>query len=87
MLIKRLEPAGIQVDIRPPLPILASAYPIADAQYSWINFGFRYGTGIQDLFHNLLTFVIAQREAIKLKNLAMRRKIYYDNRDNLNLMG
>jgi len=31
-LIERLEPTGIQVDNRPPLPILASAYPIADAQ-------------------------------------------------------
>ncbi len=30
-LIERLEPTGIQVDNRPPLPILASAYPIADA--------------------------------------------------------
>lgn len=30
-LIERLEPMGIQVDNRPPLPILASAYPIADA--------------------------------------------------------
>ncbi len=30
-LIERLEPTGIQVDKRPPLPILASAYPIADA--------------------------------------------------------
>jgi putative transcriptional regulator len=31
-LIERLEPTGIQVDNQPPLPILASAYPIADAQ-------------------------------------------------------
>ncbi len=38
-LIERLEPTGIQVDNRPPLSILASAYPVADAQYSWINFG------------------------------------------------
>ncbi len=30
-LIERLEPAGILVDNRPPLPILASTYPIADA--------------------------------------------------------
>ncbi len=30
-LIERLEPTGIQVDNRPPLPILVSAYPIADA--------------------------------------------------------
>jgi len=30
-LIERLEPAGILVDNRPPLPILASTYPITDA--------------------------------------------------------
>ena len=30
-LIERLEPTGIQVDIRPSLPILVSAYPITDA--------------------------------------------------------
>jgi putative transcriptional regulator len=40
-LIERLEPTGIQVDNRPPLPILASAVPIADIQKSWANFGLR----------------------------------------------
>ena|GEM_PF-76769 len=47
-LIKRLEPAGIQVDNRPPLPFLASAFQIADAQYSWINFGLRHNADIRN---------------------------------------
>jgi putative transcriptional regulator len=46
-LIERLEPMGIQVDNRPPLPILASAFPIADVQKSWANFGLRYVTDAQ----------------------------------------
>jgi hypothetical protein len=41
-LIERLEPTGIQVDNRPPLPILASAFPIANVQKSWANFGLRH---------------------------------------------
>jgi len=32
-LIERLEPTGIQVDNRPSLPILASAFPITDTQF------------------------------------------------------
>jgi hypothetical protein len=60
--------------------------PKADTQIPKFRVRERHGTDIQDLFHNLLSFVIVQREAIKLKNLAMRRKNYYDNRDNLNLM-
>jgi putative transcriptional regulator len=43
-LIERLEPTGIQVDNRPPLPILASAFTIADVQKSWANFGLRHTT-------------------------------------------
>ena len=31
--------------------------------------------------------ILDQRHAIKLNTLAMRRKMYYDNRNNLNLMG
>jgi hypothetical protein len=31
--------------------------------------------------------LLDQRTAIKLNTLAMRRKMHYDNRNNLNLMG
>ena len=51
-LIERLEPTGIQVDNRPPLPILASAFTIADVQKSWANFGLRHTPDTQKFSMN-----------------------------------
>ena len=67
------------------LGIVAERHIAAIAEIP-LNYRKRPGTDIQDLVHNLLTFMIAQREAIKFNNLVMRRKMHYDNRNNLNLM-
>jgi transposase InsO family protein len=40
-----------------------------------------------DVFYGRGQEILEQRQAIKLNTLAMRRKMYYDNRNNLNLMG
>jgi len=40
-----------------------------------------------DVYYGRGQEILDQRHAIKLNTLAMRRKMYYDNRNNLNLMG
>jgi len=40
-----------------------------------------------DVFYGRGQEILEQRETIKLNTLAMRWKMYYDNRNNLNLMG
>jgi len=40
-----------------------------------------------DVFYGRGKAILDQREVIKLNTLAMRRKMQYDNRNNLNLMG
>jgi hypothetical protein len=72
-------------DLEFPPPYLGNSSK-GDAHSQTMSFSVRPGTDIQDLVHNLLTFVIAQREAINFINLVMRRKMHYDNRNNLNLM-
>ena len=39
-----------------------------------------------DVYYGRGREILGQREAIKLNTLAMRREMYYDNRNNLNLM-
>ena len=40
-----------------------------------------------DVFYGHGEKILCRRETIKLNTLAMRRKMYYDNRSDLNLMG
>ncbi len=40
-----------------------------------------------DVYYGRGQEILDQRHAIKLNTLAMRRKMYYDSRNNLNLMG
>ena len=40
-----------------------------------------------DVYYGRGQEILDQRHTIKLDTLAMRRKMYYDNRNNLNLMG
>ena len=40
-----------------------------------------------DVFYGRGQEILDQRQAIKLNTLVMRRKMHYDNRNNLNLMG
>jgi hypothetical protein len=40
-----------------------------------------------DVYHGCGQAILNHRETIKISNLAMRRKMHYDNRNNLNLMG
>ena len=39
-----------------------------------------------DVYYGRDQEILVQREVIKLNTLAMRRKMHYDNRNNLNLM-
>jgi putative transposase len=39
-----------------------------------------------DVFYGRGQSILEQREAIKINTMAMRRKMHYDNRNNLNLM-
>jgi hypothetical protein len=42
---------------------------------------------LADVYYGRGQKILDQRAAIKLSTLAMRRKMHYDNRNNLNLMG
>ena len=39
-----------------------------------------------DVFYGRGQSILEQREAIKINTMAMRRKMHYDNRNNLNLV-